>query len=183
MEEADKRRIRGECVKLLRAAGCEEAVIKHCIAVAELALEIAAASKNKNKNKNGNENKSIDEELVFTGALLHDIGRARSHGVEHGFLGGEIAKSLGLDDRLVKIIQRHVGAGITAEEAKQLGLPRISLMPETMEEKIVAYADSLIEGTRRTSIEHALSNLKKKLGESHPAVARLKKLHEEVTGF
>jgi len=179
VEEADKRRIRGECVKLLRAAGCEEAVIKHCIAVAELALEIAAAS----KNKNGNENKSIDEELVFTGALLHDIGRARSHGVEHGFLGGEIAKSLGLDDRLVKIIQRHVGAGITAEEAKQLGLPRISLMPETMEEKIVAYADSLIEGTRRTSIEHALSNLKKKLGESHPAVARLKKLHEEVTGF
>jgi len=179
VEEADKRRIRGECVKLLRAAGCEEAVIKHCIAVAELALEIAAAS----KNKNGNENKSIDEELVFTGALLHDIGRARSHGVEHGFLGGEIAKSLGLDDELVKIIQRHVGAGITAEEAKQLGLPRISLMPETMEEKIVAYADSLIEGTRRTSIEHALSNLKKKLGESHPAVARLKKLHEEVTGF
>ena len=178
MEEADKRRIRGECVKLLRAAGCEEAVIKHCIAVAELALEIAAS-----KNKNGNENKSIDEELVFTGALLHDIGRARSHGVEHGFLGGEIAKSLGLDDRLVKIIQRHVGAGITAEEAKQLRLPRISLMPETMEEKIVAYADSLIEGTRRTSIEHALSNLKKKLGESHPAVARLKKLHEEVTGF
>jgi len=178
VEEADKRRIRGECVKLLRAAGCEEAVIKHCIAVAELALEIAAS-----KNKNGNENKSIDEELVFTGALLHDIGRARSHGVEHGFLGGEIAKSLGLDDRLVKIIQRHVGAGITAEEAKQLGLPRISLMPETMEEKIVAYADSLIEGTRRTSIEHALSNLKKKLGESHPAVARLKKLHEEVTGF
>jgi len=181
VEEADKRRIRGECVKLLRAAGCEEAVIKHCIAVAELALEIAAASKN--KNKKGNENKSIDEELVFTGALLHDIGRARSHGVEHGFLGGEIAKSLGLDDGLVKIIQRHVGAGITAEEAKQLGLPRISLMPETMEEKIVAYADSLIEGTRRTSIEHALSNLKKKLGESHPAVARLKKLHEEVTGF
>jgi len=181
VEEADKRRIRGECVKLLRAAGCEEAVIKHCIAVAELALEIAAASKN--KNKNGNENKSINEELVFTGALLHDIGRARSHGVEHGFLGGEIAKSLGLNDELVKIIQRHVGAGITAEEAKQLGLPRISLMPETMEEKIVAYADSLIEGTRRTSIEHALSNLKKKLGESHPAVARLKKLHEEVTGF
>ena len=177
MEEADKRRIRGECVKLLRAAGCEEAVIKHCIAVAELALEIVAS-----KNKNGNENKSINEELVFTGALLHDIGRARSHGVEHGFLGGEIAKSLGLDDGLVKIIQRHVGAGITAEEAKQLGLPRISLMPETMEEKIVAYADSLIEGTRRTSIEHALFNLKKKLGESHPAVARLKKLHEEVTG-
>ena len=176
MEEADKRRLRSECVKLLRAAGCEEAVIKHCIAVAELALEIAAANKNRNKNKN------IDEELIFTGALLHDMGRARSHGVEHGFLGGELAKASGLDDRLVKIIQRHVGAGITAEEAKQLGLPPISLMPETIEEKIVAYADCLIEGTRRTSVEHAMSNLKKKLGARHPAVERLKKLHEEVMG-
>ena len=176
MEEADKRRLRSECVELLRAAGCEEAVIKHCIAVAELALEIAAANKNRNKNKN------IDEELIFTGALLHDMGRARSHGVEHGFLGGELAKASGLDDRLVKIIQRHVGAGITAEEAKQLGLPPISLMPETIEEKIVAYADCLIEGTRRTSVEHAISNLKKKLGARHPAVERLKKLHEEVMG-
>ena len=176
MEEADKRRLRSECVKLLRAAGCEETVIKHCIAVAELALEIAAANKNRNKNKN------IDEELIFTGALLHDMGRARSHGVEHGFLGGELAKASGLDDRLVKIIQRHVGAGITAEEAKQLGLPPISLMPETIEEKIVAYADCLIEGTRRTSVEHAISNLKKKLGARHPAVGRLKKLHEEVMG-
>ena len=172
MEEADKRRLRSECVKLLRAAGCEEMVIKHCIAVAELALEIAAANKNKN----------IDEELIFTGALLHDMGRARSHGVEHGFLGGEMAKASGLDDRLVRIIQRHVGAGITAEEAKQLGLPPISLMPETIEEKIVAYADSLIEGTRRTSVEHAIANLKKKLGARHPAVERLKKLHEEVMG-
>ena len=172
MEEADKRRLRSECVKLLRAAGCEEMVIKHCIAVAELALEIAAANKNKN----------IDEELIFTGALLHDMGRARSHGVEHGFLGGEMAKASGLDDRLVRIIQRHVGAGITAEEAKQLGLPPISLMPETMEEKIIAYADSLIEGTRRTSIEYAISNLRKKLGARHPAVERLKKLHEEVMG-
>jgi len=176
VEEADKRRLRSECVELLRAAGCEEAVIKHCIAVAELALEIAAANKNRNKNKN------IDEELIFTGALLHDMGRARSHGVEHGFLGGELAKASGLDDRLVKIIQRHVGAGITAEEAKQLGLPPISLMPETIEEKIVAYADCLIEGTRRTSVEHAISNLKKKLGARHPAVERLKKLHEEVMG-
>jgi len=176
VEEADKRRLRSECVKLLRAAGCEEAVIKHCIAVAELALEIAAANKKRNKNKN------IDEELIFTGALLHDMGRACSHGVEHGFLGGELAKASGLDDRLVKIIQRHVGAGITAEEAKQLGLPPISLMPETIEEKIVAYADCLIEGTRRTSVEHAISNLKKKLGARHPAVERLKKLHEEVMG-
>ncbi len=169
MEGADKERLRSKCIRLLRAVGCEEAVIEHCIAVAELALEIAM-------NKDG-----VDEELVFTGAMLHDIGRARTHGVEHGFLGGEIAKALGLNDKLVRIIQRHVGAGLTAKEAEQLGLPVAEdLMPETMEEKIVTYADCLIEGTRRTSIEHALAEFKMKLGESHPAVERLKKLHREL---
>ncbi len=174
MEGADKERLRSECVKLLKAAGCEESVIKHCIAVAELALEIAARY---------NKNKEVDERLVFTGAMLHDIGRACSHGVEHGFLGGEMVRSMGMDDKLVRIVQRHVGAGITAEEAEQLGLPSSSggFMPETREEKIVAYADSLIEGTKRTSIEYAISNLKKKLGEGHPAVERLRKLHEELT--
>ncbi len=171
MEGADKEQLRSKCIKLLRAVGCEEAVIEHCIAVAELALEIA-------DTKEG-----VDKELVFTGAMLHDIGRARTHGIEHGFLGGEIARALGLDDKLVRIIQRHVGAGLTAKEAELLGLPIAEdFLPETMEEKIVTYADCLIEGTRRTSIEHTISKFKEKLGENHPAIERLKKLHRALTG-
>ena len=171
MEEAIKRRILSECTGILRAVGCDEAVIKHCIAVAELALEIARRHHDR-----------VDEKLVFAGALLHDMGRARSHGVDHGYVGGEMARALRLNEHLVRIIQRHVGAGITAAEAKELGLPGIDLMPETMEEKIVAHADNLINGSRRMSIEDTISNLKAKLGESHPALKRMRALHEEVMG-
>lgn len=171
MEKEVKSGILNECIGLLREVGCDEAVIKHCIAVAELALEIARRH-----------HESVDEKLVFNGALLHDIGRSRSHDVDHGFVGGELARELRLDESVVRIIQRHVGAGITAAEAKEVGLPFIELTPETMEEKIVAHADNLIDGSRITSIEDAIVNLKDKLGESHPSIKRMRALHKEVIG-
>ena len=55
-------------------------------------------------------------------------------------------------------------------------------MPETMEEKIVAHADNLIEDQTRTSIEAELSHVKANLGASHPSIKRLIALHKEVTG-
>ena len=173
MEEEVKEEIKRECIELLRAVGCDEGVIKHCIAVAELAMEIVHCQHN---------NAMVDDALVFRGAMLHDLGRVRSHGIDHGFVGGEMARELGLEERLVRIIQRHVGAGITAGEAKEVGLPPVNLMPETMEEKIVAHADNLIEDRQRTSIETELSSLKAKLGESHPSIKRMIALHKEVTG-
>ena len=173
MEEEFKEALRRECIGLLRAAGCDEGVIAHCTAVAELALELV---------QRYHHNDSVDEALVFQGALLHDLGRARSHGIDHGIVGGEMARELGLDERLVRIIQRHVGAGIPAEEAKELGLPPVKLMPETLEEKIVTHADNLIEDQKRTSIESEIAILRAKFGTSHPSIARMIALHEEVTG-
>jgi len=171
VDARDKKRIKGECIKLLREAGCDEPVVEHCMAVAELALKIARRHYD-----------SVDEYLVFRGALLHDIGRARSHTVNHGFVGGEIAKELGLEEPVVRIIQRHVGTGITAEEAKEIGLPPVNFIPETMEEKIVAHADNLIDGVRRTGIEDAIEGFKDKLGDEHPSIRRARMLHEEVMG-
>ena len=171
MEEETKKKISSECIRLLRAVGCDGDVIKHCTAVAELALEIARRHYN-----------TVNEELIFRGALLHDIGRARSHGIAHGFVGGEIARELEMEENLVRIIQRHVGAGITAAEAKEVGLPSVKFMPETIEEKIVSHADNLIEGWRKTSMEDAIANLKAKLGESHPSIKRMIALHKEVMG-
>ncbi len=186
MEARDKERIRGDCIPLLREVGCDESVVEHCIAVAELALELAIDynyRENRARSRgHGRDSDSVNEKLVFTGALLHDIGRARSHGLNHGFVGGEIAKELGLEAPVVRIIQRHIGAGITAEEAKEMGLPPVDFMPGTREEKIVACADNLIDGTRRTGIEEAIEDLKTKFGEAHPSINRTKKLYEEVRG-
>jgi uncharacterized protein len=138
--------------------------------VAELAVEIASICK-----KNGVE---VDLELVEIGALLHDIGRAKTHSVHHAIEGAEIAESLGLCEPLISIIKRHVGGGITAKEAKRLGWPDDIYIPQTIEEKIVSYADKLIEGSKRVPIERTIEKFSKKLPSS--SIAGIRTLHSEM---
>jgi uncharacterized protein len=124
----------------------------------------------------------VDAALVEAGALLHDLGRSRTHGIRHAVVGGRIAREMGLPEALVRIIERHIGAGIPAEEAEEIGLPRKDYVPETVEEKIVAYADKLIEGCREVDIGVTAGKMAEKLGEDHPALDRLRALHEEIVG-
>jgi len=154
---------------LLRSVGCSERVIRHVLAVKELALRIA-----------GEVRIPVDRELVRMGALLHDIGRARTHGIEHAVVGAEMARELGVDERLVSIIERHIGAGITAEEARSLGLPARDFVPRTPEEKIVAYADNLISGDRETGFDEALEDFRSIPGIGEGAVERFIRLHQEI---
>ncbi|MEM0313588.1 MAG: TIGR00295 family protein [Candidatus Bathyarchaeia archaeon] len=160
-----------QALQLLREVGCQDNVIKHCEAVTELALEIAKNCKGKGLD--------VNMQLVEVGALLHDIGRAKTHSVHHAIEGAQIAKSLGLPLPIVSIIKRHVGGGITPEEAEKLGWPKGDYTPKTLEEKIVAYADKLIEGSKRVPIEVTLERFSKEL--PLEAVERVKKLHEEIT--
>lgn len=161
---------REQALHFLHKSGCSANVIKHCETVAELALEIARACKEKGLN--------VDLELVEIGALLHDIGRSKTHSVHHAILGAEIAESLGLPKPVISIIKRHVGGGITTTEAKKLGWPKDVYIPITMEEKIVSYADKLVEGSRRVPIERTIQNLSKELPPS--AIARIQKMHDEM---
>jgi uncharacterized protein len=161
---------REQALQLLRQSGCLNNVIRHCEAVAEVAVEIAKACE-----ENG---LKVDLDLVETGALLHDIGRAKTHSVHHAVIGAEIAKSLGLPEPVILIIKRHVGGGITAKEAKKLGWPRDVYIPQTLEEKIVCYADKLIEGAQRVPIERTVENLSRELPPS--SIARIQRLHQEM---
>ncbi|MEM3816123.1 MAG: TIGR00295 family protein [Candidatus Bathyarchaeia archaeon] len=162
-----------EALRILREAGCPIEVIKHCEAVANMAVEIAERCV-----KNG---VTVNINLVQIGALLHDIGRSRTHSVHHAIVGAEIARSLGLPEQIIRIIERHVGGGISAEEALKLGWPNKNYVPETSEEKIVAYADKLIEGSRIISIEETIERFKSELGENHPAIERIMRLHKEIS--
>jgi len=157
-------------LKLLSENGCSIRVINHCKAVEKVATKIAEACKKKGLN--------VDVKLVQIGALLHDIGRSKTHSVDHAIIGAEIARSLNLPEAVISIIERHVGGGITTEEAKNLGWPVKSYVPETLEEKIVTYADKLIEGSERVSIEQTIKKFSKKLPPS--AIAGMRKLHEEI---
>jgi len=161
---------REQALQLLRQSGCSRNVINHCEAVAELAAEIAEACKERGLD--------VDLELIEIGGLLHDIGRSKTHSVHHAVVGAEIAKSLGLPEPIISIIKRHVGGGITAKEAKRLGWPKDVYIPETLEEKIVSYADMLIEGLRRVPIERTIEKFSKEITSS--AIARIRRLHKEM---
>ncbi len=161
-----------EALELLARVGCTPPVIEHCKVVSQLAVEFAKRARVSGMN--------VDIDLVRVGGLLHDIGRSKTHSVDHGFKGAEIASSLGLPDPLTRIIERHVGSGIPAEEAVKLGMPKRDFIPETLEEKIVSYADKLIEGKRRKSFDVTLDRFAKELGSTHPAILRLRRLHDDL---
>lgn len=160
---------------LLSKSGCSRKVIKHCMVVSEIAVQIAEVCKRKNFK--------VDVKLVLVGALLHDIGRSKTHDVNHVIKGSEIARSLDLPESLVSIIECHAGGGISVGEAKKLGWPVGRYIPQTLEEKIVTYADKLVEGKRRVPIERTIRKLSKELGSEHPSVRRMKKLHEEFSSM
>ena len=118
-------------LQLLEESGCSDGLIRHVEAVSKYAVEVAESLAD------------ADVALVQIGGLLHDIGRCKTHGIEHGIVGGKLLRSFGVDERVANIAEKHVGAGITEKEAVRLCLPPGSYIPETLEEKIVAAADNL----------------------------------------
>jgi len=102
------------------------------------------------------EKSGADRELVKWGAMLHDIGRARTHGLDHGQIGADMCREMGIAEDIARIVECHIGAGLTAEECSREGLKEINCVPSTLEEKIVAHADNLIRGTDEISLEERL---------------------------
>ncbi|MDO8726344.1 MAG: TIGR00295 family protein [Candidatus Methanoperedens sp.] len=149
-----------DAIDLLRKSGCSSKVIEHCQAVAVYAREIAMDIRICSLEKKAQV--KIDIDLVYIGGLLHDIGRSRTYSISHAVEGAKIAIENGLDEKLINIIERHIGAGIPEEEAAALGLPAKDYIPLTLEEKVVAHADNLISGTRRGSVDEQIAGLRKK---------------------
>lgn len=127
-------KINDQDITILRTAGVSEDDIKHCVKVAEKALEIA-----------GRVNADPDMELVGRGALFHDLGKAKTHAMEHGKIGAEMGKVLGLPDAITDIMEKHIRGGLTGDEAKELGLPVKDYTLRRLEERIVIYADRLVD--------------------------------------
>ncbi len=124
----------------------------------------------------------VDLDLVKTGAILHDVGRSRTHGIDHAIVGAEILKSRGFPLEVVNIVERHSGAGISKKEALNLGLPPKDYIPIALEEKVVAHADNLIHGTKEVDLDFVIRKWRKNLGENHPSIPKIIKLHSELTG-
>ncbi|MBF1081463.1 MAG: HD domain-containing protein, partial [Prevotellaceae bacterium] len=115
----------------------------HSRAVMERALNICDRHRELN----------IDRSFVVEAAMLHDIGIFRCyapgilcHGSEpyicHGRIGAGLLRQAGFP-RHARVCERHTGAGLTKEEIIQqnLPLPHEDFLPETLEEKLICYAD------------------------------------------
>ena len=91
----------------------------------------------------------VDLDLIVSGALLHDIGtfefledKSKEGYICHGVIGAAILEKEGLM-REALIAKRHTGSGISREDIAAAGwpLPDEDLLPLSLEEKIICYAD------------------------------------------
>ena len=166
-----------DAISLLISSGCSSSVIEHCKAVAkharEIALEISRCAGKRGKPV------YIDIDAVFLGALLHDIGRSKTHGMDHAVEGAKIALEDGLSERIVNIIEHHIGAGIRKDEAAALGLPPMDYLPATLEEKIVAHADNLVFGSRIGTIDELVLSLRERKFDEK-IIQRIIELNDEI---
>lgn len=121
-------------IEILRNEGVSENDIKHCVQVAEKALDVAYRT-----------GANLDMELVGRGALFHDLGKAQTHEIEHGKIGAELGRKLGLPKAVTDLMEKHIRGGMTPDEAEELGLPAKDYTLSRLEERIVIYADRLVD--------------------------------------
>lgn len=158
-----------------------EILLTHCEQVAALALRIVDA----------HPELGADRQFVWEGAMLHDIGvfkcdaeALHCHGtaryIQHGILGAELLRAEGLPQH-ARVAERHTGTGITVNEImmRQLPLPLGDYMPETIEEKIICYADKFYSKTkldREKTYEEVRHSIIRFGGDS---LYRLERMHEK----
>jgi uncharacterized protein len=94
-----------------------------------------------------------DLEFIDAAAMLHDIGIFQTDTphfgcfgkhpyICHGILGSEILEKEG-HAKLALVCERHIGVGISKADIRQqkLPLPSREMLPVSIEEQIVCYAD------------------------------------------
>jgi uncharacterized protein len=101
-----------------------------------------------------------DIDFLREASFLHDIGifltntpklgcAGEKPYVCHGYLGRKILEALGLP-RHARVCERHVGVGLTKTDIERhnLPLPPRDMLPETLEEQIICYADKFFSKDR-----------------------------------
>ena len=119
-----------------------------------------------------------DLEFIENAAVLHDIGiletdtpglgcSGKHPYIRHGVLGREMLEKVGISEYGL-ICERHVGVGISADDVNRfnLPLPTRDMIPVTIEEQIICYADKFFSKNgngkipEKKPVETIISNLK-----------------------
>lgn len=137
----------------------------HSRLVADKALKIAINHPELNPDLN----------FIEEASLTHDIGIFLTNApnlycfgdypyLAHGYLGCELLTSLGYPEHGL-VCERHTGVGITREEiiGKNLPLPHRDLLPETVEEQIIAFSDKFYSKSGDILKEKSLQEVRKSI--------------------
>lgn len=135
-------------------------LLNHSQSVAQRALKVAENHPELN----------LDREFLYDASMLHDIGIIECHApsiychgwadyICHGIIGSRMLRWYGVDNRYARVCARHTGAGLTQKDivCQELPLHATSLMPETIEEKVICYADKFFSKTHlgeEKTLEH-----------------------------
>ena len=141
-------------------------LLTHSEQVAKKALQIAEA----------HPKLPIDIQFLEEASLLHDIGiflcdapAIQCFGIYryicHGYLGAELMRREGYE-RHALVCERHTGAGLSLSqiEAQDLPVPHRDMLPLSLEEQVICFADKFFSKTRLTeekTVEQARKSLLK----------------------
>ncbi len=139
-----------DCIKLIEkyyhnSPELKQVLLAHSTQVRDRSVEIGERLISKGID--------VDIDFVAEAAMLHDIGiifcdaprifcMGKHKYIEHGYLGAELLREEGLP-RHARVAERHTGSGITLEQVirEELPIPQQDYCPETIEEKLICYAD------------------------------------------
>lgn len=141
-------------------------LIEHSQAVTKKALTIA----HKHPELNA------DTRFISEAAMLHDIGIFKTQApsihclgeypyIAHGYLGSELLQQEGYP-RHALVCERHTGTGISLDEIikKNLPLPHRDMLPISIEEQIICFADKFYSKSRsekEKSIDEIMAEMSK----------------------
>lgn len=139
-------------------------LLVHSRLVAEKALRIA----------DGHPELNLDKDFLYEAGMLHDIGIFLTNApgifcfgdqpyICHGYLGADLMRREGYP-RHALVCERHTGAGLSLDDiiAQNLPVPHRDMLPVSMEEQIICFADKFYSKThleREKTVEKARKSI------------------------
>lgn len=156
----------------------------HVVKVTELALKIAEHNPNLNLNI----------KYIIKASMLHDIGIIKTNAPEigcfgkypyiaHTYLGRQMLEDEGMID-VAPICERHIGTGLSKQDIidSSFELPRRNMVPVTLEEKLICYADKFYsKSVKHLTIPKSPYKIRKKI--SKYGEEKVEKFNEFVDLF
>lgn len=132
-----------ECFRLLKENGVPENIIRHVTAVHDFAMSMVDSLEKKGV--------PINRSLVAAACLLHDVEKLKP---DHEIKGGEFVIKKGFPE-LAPLIRKHGLRLILKKE----------FFPQTIEEKLVFYADKRVKEDKVVTIEERFHDIKVRYGD------------------